>query len=154
MEKHEKEIVTAKFIAGMCRMALIVVPFSMLCGVLLLVCIATSGCTSFGDLSLANLTPEQVEKEKADAQSTISLGQAIAEGGQLLPYPFNLLAAAGGGALVLLGGKKAAKLTGTAAKKVIVPAIAVTAGKILSKKTDAKACADTQSETENAEGKK
>lgn len=102
-----------------------------------------------------SMTVEQIEIEKAKAQDTIALGQTVAESGEFLPFPLNLIAAAGGGALILFGGKKTAKLTGAAAKKIIVPALAAAAGKILKKKTEPEACncaQDTPEKTEAPEG--
>lgn len=77
------------------------------------------------------MSPEQLEAAKADAQALVDAGQAVADSGEYLPWPFDLVAAAAGGALVILGGKKTAKLTKTAATKVIVPAVAAIAGNFL-----------------------
>ena len=58
----------------------------------------------------------------------------VAESGDLLPWPFNLVTGLAGCALVIVGGKKAAKLAKTTATKVIVPAVAAIAGKFLRNK--------------------
>ena len=80
------------------------------------------------------MSPEQLEAAKADAQALVETGQVVADSGEYLPWPFNLILAAAGTALVIFGGKKAAKLTKTAATKVIVPAVAAIAGKFLRNK--------------------
>ena len=151
MEKRKKGLVSAEFIAGATRGVLV----AMLFGSSLLVCAALSGCNMLSGVPLESMTVEQIEVEKAKAQETIALGQTIAESVEFLPFPLNLIAVAGSGALIILGGKKAAKLTGAAAKKIIVPALAATAGKILKKKTEPEACncaQDTPEKTEAPEG--
>lgn len=151
MKKNRNNLVNAELITGAIRLAVVV----MLFGFSLLVCAALSGCNMRSGVSTEDMTAEQIEAEKAKAQETIALGQAVAESGEYLPYPLNLIAVASGGALIILGGKKAAKLTGVMAKKIIVPALATTAGKILKKKSDAEACdepADAETKTEAPEG--
>lgn len=94
-----------------------------------------AGCELFPSAEeVAAMSPEQLEAAKADAQALVDAGQVVADSGEYLPWPFDLVAAAAGGALVILGGKKTAKLTKTAATKVIVPAVAAIAGKFLRNK--------------------
>lgn len=93
-----------------------------------------AGCSLFPSAEeVAAMSPEKLEAAKADAQALVDAGQVVADSGEYLPWPFDLVAAAAGGALVILGGKKTAKLTKTAATKVIVPAVAAIAGKFLRK---------------------
>lgn len=155
MKKSKKGLVSAEFIAGAIRAVLV----AMLFALSLWVCAALSGCNALKPTPVETMTVEQIEAEKAKAAETVELGKTVAESGEYLPFPLNLIAAASGGALIILGGRKAAKLTGAAATKIIVPAIAATAGKILKKKTESEACdesADTvpQSEPENGEPQK
>lgn len=94
-----------------------------------------AGCGLFPSAEeVAAMSPEQLEAAKADAQALVDAGQVVAASGEYLPWPFDLVAVAAGGALVIFGGKKAAKLTKTAATKVIFPAVAAIAGKFLRNK--------------------
>lgn len=92
---------------------------------------AMSGCATPDAAEIAAMSPEQLAAEQAEAEALTATGQKIAESGEWLPYPLNLIAAAGGTALIIVGGKKAAALSKTAAAKVIVPAVAAVASKIL-----------------------
>ena len=101
------------------------------------------------------MSPEQLEAAKESAQALVETGQIVAESGDFLPWPFNLIAAAAGGALVIVGGRKIAKLTKTAATKVIVPAVAAIAGKFLRNKENGESSPEpeTTSGSELAESK-
>ena len=101
------------------------------------------------------MSPEQLEAAKADAQALVDAGQVVAASGEYLPWPFDLISVAAGGALVIFGGTKAAKLTKTAATKVIVPAVAAIAGKFLRNKENGESSPEpeTTSGSELAESK-
>lgn len=99
---------------------------------ILALCGCLCGCAIPQD-KLAAMSPAEIEAAKADADALVETGKVVAESGEALPFPLNLIAVAGGAVLIFVGGRKAAQLGKTAAAKVIVPAVAAVASKFLCK---------------------
>lgn len=87
------------------------------------------------------MTPEQIAVETEKAEQIVAIGEAVAQAGEVLPFPLDFMLAGAGTLGVYLGRRKLAKLTKSALSTAIAPAVKV-AGKFVKNKIEASAPAE------------
>lgn len=87
------------------------------------------------------MTPEQIAEETAKAEQIVSFSEAVAQAGEVLPFPLDFVLMGGGALGVYLGRRKLAKLSKTAVSAAIAPAAKIV-GKFVKKKIEASAPAE------------